>query len=57
VSARRRYVRFLFLVRLPQITMAHRAADRAEDLVMTTWTRVPVCVRRIANRWPGEVAC
>lgn len=31
--------------------------ERAKDLTAVTWTRVPACVRRIGNLWPGEIAC
>jgi hypothetical protein len=33
------------------------AGERAGDLMVTIWTRIPACVRRIQNLWPGEVAC
>jgi hypothetical protein len=31
--------------------------ERALDLEFRPWTRVPACVVRIQNLWPGEVAC
>lgn len=31
--------------------------ERALDLEFRPWTRVPACVVRIENLWPGEVAC
>jgi hypothetical protein len=31
--------------------------ERAKDLTTVSWTRVPACVKRIQNLWPGEVAC
>jgi len=33
------------------------SGERALDLMRTPWTRVSACVRRIANLWPGEIAC
>jgi hypothetical protein len=33
------------------------SGERADDLGYVTWTRVPACIRRIQNLWPGEVAC
>jgi hypothetical protein len=31
--------------------------ERALDLEFRPWTRVPACVVRVENLWPGEVAC
>lgn len=31
--------------------------ERADDLTLTSWTRVPACIRRIGGLWPGELAC
>lgn len=31
--------------------------ERADDLTLTSWTRVAACVRRIGGLWPGELAC
>ncbi len=33
------------------------SGERGFDLMVRPWTRVSACVRRIANLWPGEVAC
>jgi len=33
------------------------SGERADDLEYMTWTRVPACVSRIVDLWPGEVAC
>ena len=33
------------------------SGERSFDLMVRPWTRVSACVRRIANLWPGEVAC
>jgi hypothetical protein len=33
------------------------SGERADDLTVSPWTRVPACVRRIQDLWPGEVAC
>ena len=33
------------------------SGERSFDLLVRPWTRVSACVRRIANLWPGEVAC
>jgi hypothetical protein len=33
------------------------SGERPRDLMFASWTRVPACVRRIQDLWPGEVAC
>ena len=33
------------------------SGERGFDLMVRPWTRVSACIRRIANLWPGEVAC
>lgn len=33
------------------------SGERALDLMVSPWTRVSACIRRIQNLWPGAVAC